>query len=217
MSENTSYQQCGCKIGRAINSYDLGDLNAILIEQYQREGASLRDLANIINRRILRAEIEQNDDPLDTDRELYGALDKKEAISAIYDVLTDDETPAGQRARVRTQLEQAGIDLESIRGDWVTHPTVRSHLRECCDVETSSKKQVNAEGGTQTIEWAQERCRAIVNRTLERLQETDEFNITSPEISISIRITCTECQQSYRPSELITTEGCDCRQKDTDR
>ncbi|MFB6301065.1 MAG: rod-determining factor RdfA [Halobacteriales archaeon] len=216
MSGDTTYQQCGCKIGQAIDSYGLDKLNTTLIDRYQHQDASLRDLADVVNERILRAALKRHDDNLDIGRELFGALDRDEAIAAIYNALVDDETSADQRARVRTRLEQAGIDLKSVKADWVTHPTVRSHLRECCEVETTSKKEIDATSANQTIEWAQSRCQAIVERTLERLQRTDAFTIASPEVSISIRITCTECQESYRPSELITADACGCSRSDSE-
>lgn len=217
MSHSIDYSRCGCKIGRDIDTYSLSNLNQDLLYQYHDEDASLRDLASYVNRRILNAALtEAEEDVFDSDQELFGALDRDDAIAAIYEALATDDVPAERQARVRTQLEQSGIDLDAIMDDWVTHPTVRSHLRECLDVDTSPSSDIDLADATNTIQWARSRCEGVVKKVLQRLEANTPLGIASPEVSVSVRITCTECHESYQPSELTTMDRCACTRVDSD-
>ena len=209
MSDSSS--QCGCKVGRAVETYGLDDLDAELRRRRREREASLRELAAYTNRRILAAALDVVPaDVFDGDSELFGALGRSEAVEAIYGALADDDVPPGRRARVRTRLEQTGIDVDEVTGDWVTHPTVRTHLRECLDIDTSSRRTVDLDDATNTIEWARSRCVAVVERTLDRLQSAGGIAVTEADVSVSIRITCTECRASYSPAELVSRGRCAC-------
>lgn len=211
MTPETPETGCGCKVGRVGEEYGLDDLDAEL-ERRRAAGESLRDLAAYTNRRILGAALEAAPEPVfEGGGELFGALDRAEAVAAVYEALADDETGADRRARVRTRLEQAGIDVDAVTRHWVTHPTVRSHLRECLDIDTSPARRIDAEGALDTIEWARSRCVAIVQRTLERLQAAGALAITDADVSVSVRVACTACNESYSPSELLSRGRCDCR------
>jgi len=203
--------QCDCKIGRIIDEYDLETLDADLERRRREEEASLRDLAARTNRCILEAAIERESQSVfEAEDELFGAIDRDEAVAAIYAALADDETRPDRRARVRTRLEQVGIDVDGIKRDWVTHPTVRSHLRECLDIDTSRDCRLDSDDALDTIEWARSRCIAIVGRTLERLQGGNSLSITDADVSVSIRVTCRNCNESYSPARLLSRGGCAC-------
>lgn len=203
---------CRCKIGRTIATYRLDDLEEDLVRR-RHDGTSLRDLALYVNYRILETAIESASGSVLDDGGLFGALDRQEAIATIYEALQGDGVAPDRRARVRTRLEQDGVDLDRLEDAWVTHTTVRRHLRECEDVDTSSEPTVDSESATTTIEWARSRCTAIVDRTLERLASADDLGIASPEVSVSIRVTCTACGATFEPGQLISRGHCDCRSR----
>lgn len=202
---------CECKIGRDIGKYHLEELNETLVQYRQEHEVSLRDLATYINHRILEAAIEDTaDNVLDEEGGLFGALEREDAVAAIYGALHDDDVTPDRRARVRTRLKQAGVDLDSVEADFVSHTTVQRHFNKCLDIDTSSGQTINSKNAKDTIEWIRTRCTAITERTFERLQSAEQLQVRDLDISVSIRATCIECGATFTPVELISRGHCDC-------
>jgi hypothetical protein len=194
-----------------MEKYSLEDLNSEIIDYRSTEDASLREVAAYINKSLLEQAVAETDDvELDTNTELFGAISKDEALDTIYTALHSDEVPPDQRARVRKQLEQAGIDVDDVTSDWVSHTTVSAHLNSCLDINTSQSEAVTAESAEKTIEWAKTKCKNIISRTVQRLQSADIVTICSPDISLSVHVTCTDCNTTFTPSELLSRGECNC-------
>lgn len=211
MADHSVNSECGCKVGRATDAYDLPGLNEAVRARYRDDGASLRDLASFINRQILEAALEDAPDgAFDSTRELFGALERDEAVASIHRALTTDGVSPDRQARVRTRLVQHGIDPDAITDDWVSHTTVRSHLRDCLEIDTGSTSELDLDDAMNTLEWARARCAGVVERVLQRLQASNTVQIASPDVTVSIRVTCTACHTSCRPSELADGTSCDC-------
>lgn len=203
---------CSCKIGRNIAQYKLSDLDLELTHRYREIGASLRDLADYVNQRVLAAALTAAD--VDVTDALYGAVSDEDALTALYEALDSDDTPAERTARVRTRLTQLGVDVEAVEADWVTHPTVRTHLRECLEIETKRTATITPDEARDTIEWARTQCANIVDQTFTRLQHADMLSTGPLDATVTIQITCTRCGTTYRPSQLLTHRTCDCTSPD---
>lgn len=206
MSESTD--PCSCKVGRSVDTYGLEGLDADLARRRHESDASLRDLADYTNRRILAAALDAA--AVDLSDTLYGAVDDDDAVGVLYDTLADDDTPAERVARVRTRLTQQGVDIEAVQSDWVTHTTMRTHLNDCLAVDTSREAGITLDDGRNTIEWARNRCANVVEQTLERLRNAGLLTTGSLELSVAIQVTCTDCGASYRPGQLLAERACDC-------
>lgn len=215
MTSDDVTHRCGCKVGRSASRYGLVDLDETLRTRRVERGDSLRDLAAQVNRRILGAAIERADgiDVEEADP-LYGALDDREAISTIFEALVDEDAPASRGARVRTRLEQAGVDVPTVEGDFVTHPTVRNHLRRCLDIETSSSSAIDADEATDTVEWARRRCASVVEQTFRRLRSAGVVSTGDLNASVTIRLSCPGCGETYSPAGLLERGRCECRSND---
>lgn len=206
MSESTD--TCSCKVGRSIEHYGLGELDAELVRRRRESDASLRDLADYTNRRILEAALDAA--AVDLSDALYGAVDDDGAVGVLYDVLAADDTPTERVARVRTRLTQQGVDVDRVQSDWVTHTTMRTHLNECLEVDTSREAAITVEDGRDTIEWARNRCANVIEGTLERLRNAGLLTTGPLELSVTIQVTCTDCGSSFRPDQLLAECACDC-------
>lgn len=195
-----------CKIGRGIQRYERTDLNDRLVEAYTIEDASLRDLERTVNESFVRAILDDIDDR--TFRRLNDAVTT--TPGELFDVLTGDDKST--QARAKTILEQAGIDVEELRGDFVSYRTVKKHLNQCLDVDTSRKapEPVTQTDAQDTIEWAETRCERVVNRTIERLQATHD-NIPKADVTVytSTRVVCSGCDESL-PVTTYINNGCAC-------
>lgn len=192
---------CGCKVGRAIDAYGLRGLDAELRDRRERDDLSLRALADVTNTRILGAAMENAD------------VDVVGDPSSVYEALTGDDVAPERRADVRDQLNYAGIDVTGVTDDFVSHQTVRAHLADCLDIDTSRQGVTDITEGREVIEWARGRDEHIVDQTLEQLRRNGELDVGSLAVTHSVRITCTVCGSSYPVEELLDRGRCACREK----
>ena len=185
------------KIERNIDKYGLEGLNAELRQQRQ-DGASLRDLAATINQRILKAAL------MTANVSLVGDLEN------VYETLQDDEGSVGQRAELSARLVRRGVPMEEVENDFVSHQTVSDYLTDCLAIDTSHQQQLTIEEAMKTIEWAETRGEAVIDRTLTRLYEAGELATAPEEVSCSLYVTCAQCNERSRLYELLEQGGCDC-------
>jgi hypothetical protein len=186
-----------CKVGRLAATYDLADVDGALARRHD-DGESLRDLAEYLNRRTFDAAL--------STAGAAGAGDRE----ALFVALTDDDVGSGRRAAVRTTLRNAGLDVEGVLDDFVSHQTVRTHLQECLDRDTGRSLSVDREGARSTIEWATTRADAVVMEKLEQLRAVGKLRTGPLSTTLSVRVTCEDCETTYRVRDLIARGRCDC-------
>ena len=186
-----------CKIGRDCAKYDLSGLDEDLCRR-RADGASLRDLQGFINERVLERAL------ADADADVVGDPEN------IYRLLRDEEVSSGRQAELRSRLERAGIDIETVEKDFVSHQTVRDHLKECLDVDTSRRSCIDVERATRNINWAESRSKAVIEKTLDQLRSADQLATEDLEVTQTVRVTCTGCGETYRVAELLDRGGCEC-------
>jgi hypothetical protein len=194
---------CSCKIGRVVRRYELGAFDRTLTDR-REDGASLRDLETVVNEAILRAALR------DADADVIGD------VSSVYERLTGDEASAGERAELRGRLTRAGVDSDGLEADFVSYQTVRTHFRECLDYDTDRQSALSVEDARGTVEWARSRSEGIVERTLDRLADTDGFRAGDLTVSHVVRVTCEDCGATYPVDEFVDHRGCDCAADDAE-
>lgn len=187
---------CGCKVGRSAAAYGRPELVAELRRRHA-DGASLRDLERFVNLALLRGALRRAD---------VGPLGSVESVLA---ALVDD-AGAGRRAEVRERLAQAGVDVAALEDAFVSYGTVRTHLRDCADVETGRRRPLDVEGARGTIEWARSRNVGVVERTLGRLRDAGELETGELELAQVTRVTCADCGASYPVHDLLERGRCAC-------
>lgn len=198
MGTRSSDAAC-CKIGRGIEKYECDGLNDKLAHEYREGDASLRDLEQVINDWFTATALENAGSPTDRD---------PAEITAILD---GDGESRREKARLETELEQAGIDVEQLQQDYVSFRTVKTHLNDHLGVDTSRSETITLDSAGSIIEWAETRCTSVIKRTIERLSNADEATIGDDfTVNISPRITCHDCNSTYTMREFIQSEGCRC-------
>ena len=188
---------CSCKLGRNLAAYGLDDLHR-KVRKRRDDGDSLRDLERFVNRSLLDGAIRE------AGADVIGDVD------GIYDVLTGDDVSAGKRTEVRERLEHAGVDVAAVEDAFVSYQTVRTHLRDCLDVETGRESHLSVDDARGTIEWARSRSEGIVERTVQRLAAADRVTAGDVDVSHVIRIDCPDCGATYPIDEFVDRGGCDC-------
>lgn len=190
-----------CKVGKNISKYDLFEFNREL-RQRKASGGSLRDLATFTNTRLLECALAA------ADAEIVGDSE------SIYQTLTDDDIRPSKRTELQSQLEQQGVNIDKIMDDFVSHQTVRDHLKECLDVDTSRQLTVEFDKERGTIEWARARSEKVIRRVLDRLRQAEKLQTGSLDVTHSVRVTCEDCGRSYRLRELLAARQCACHEEE---
>lgn len=196
MSESSGTR---CKIDRVSEKWHLDGMDDQLRDRWAT-GASLRDLETFYNVTVLRSAMQSAD--MDT-------LDGE--ASNLYRLLTDDEVSAGKQVDAESRLKKNGLDPSTVSSDFVSYQTVRTHLNECLSVETTRDTQLPISDARNTVLKLLSRTESVTGRTIERLAKQNSLTITSPSVTVSVRVACSECNDEYTFSQLLARGGCSCR------
>lgn len=188
------------KVGRLIDRYELDRWNDRLVHRWTEERTSLRDLADQFNRGVLLAVLsEAGLTPSDSD------------VQNTYELLTDDDVSRGDRVRTETRLRQAGIDVDELRGNFVSHQAIHTHLTKHLEVslpEPDTGDRVAKTAGV--VQRLKSRLQAVAESNLQSLVDTDRLSLGSFSVIVDVRVYCTDCGTQYELTELLDSGGCQC-------
>ena len=190
------------KVGRVISEYDLRDLHDRLPALWTGaadETLSLRELAERINVALLRRAMERaGEEPL-----------RGEAENA-YRLLTGDDVTAGVRTQQRNRLGRAGVDVNRVESDFVTHQAVHTYLTTALGVTKDGDGKAPAAKHEQRIQRLRSRTAAVTENSLRGLQEAGALSIGSPGVVVDVSVYCRDCGTQYEFSDLLGRGGCRC-------
>jgi len=125
-----------------------GDLDAYLVARWTGEGetdpAGVRTLSEWFNKQVLKAIYRD-----------HGRSDSTVRLDSDYQVLHDGDVPDHERAELRSELAEDGIDGQDTIKQFIGKSTLSRHLKECLD---ASKETPAAE-----TEWEIDRVRIATN------------------------------------------------------
>lgn len=186
-----------CKVGRAAREYRLETLDQEMVRRYDAD-ASLRDLESTVNARILEGAIRA------AGADLFSSAD------SLYEQLTGETATAGEVADLRTKLEQEGVAIDDVEASFVSYQTIRHHLNECLEVDTSREASTTPSDALDTIDWARTRSEAVIERTIEQLGKSGQLDVNGVDVSQSVVVTCASCGRTHNVGELLDSGGCQC-------
>lgn len=191
------------KVSRVIEAYGLDGFGDRLERSWQGEGEprrSLRELADHLNREVLAAAMRDAGlRPLDGE------------VENMYRLLTDDDVSGGQRAEAEAKLERADLDLEELRGDFVSHQAVHTYLTKLRDAEPPSTDEGDrSSSALDTVERTKGRLASVVDGTLTSLRNRDELALGSFDVIVTAQVYCEDCETQYEAAELLERGACDC-------
>lgn len=200
---NSSATGRGSKVGRLIGEYGLDGEGERLESYWTTDGEdrrSLRELADYFNRRLLRATMEAAGmNPLDGE------------VENTYRLLTDDDVSRGMQTQARQTLEREGVDVESLRSDFVSHQAIHTYLTKYRDASREEQADVDrVEKGLKTIQRLRSRTSAVSENIVENLSGTDRIDLGDFEVLVDVRVFCRDCGTQYDVQELLNRGGCDC-------
>lgn len=193
------------KVERVIETYELDGLGHELERRWQGvegERQSLRKLADYFNQRVLNSVL----------ADAEGQFIEGE-IENLYQLLTSDDVSASARTQAETKLSRLGIDVESLRRDFVSHQAVHTYLTnvreanlpedEPSDVEVIQSRQ-------ETILRLRNRLVAVTERSLNSLRDAGFLSLGSFDAMVSVTVYCNDCGTSYDLADLLRRRACDC-------
>lgn len=196
---DSAIEGCSCKLGRVGARFDAPDAVAHLARRHDETDASLRELRDGFNRRIVERVLDAH------------GVDVLADARAIYDVLYGDDASEARRGELEDRLERDGVPVADLRDAFVSHVTVRTHLRECLDRETGRDLPASVTEARSLIEWARTRDESIISNALSRLVEAGEIAVDDMDVNHSVSVSCGTCGSRYRVDELLDRGGCECR------
>jgi hypothetical protein len=191
------------KVGTVLAEYDLADLHGRLPALWvgeQGEEVSLRDLAERINVAVVRQALDRaGEDPLEGEAE------------NVYELLTGEDVSTGVRVQQRNRLERAGIDVEALESDFVTHQAVYTYLTKALDVSKETGDDTDPiEKHEARIQRLRSRLDAVMGQSLQDLENADELSAGALDTTVTLQIYCQDCESQYELSEFLSGGGCDC-------
>lgn len=190
------------KVGRVIAEYDLEGLGAELERRWSAEGderASLRELATYFNQRVLEAALDAHDQQPIT-----------ETVESTYRLLTDDDASPASQTRVTRELERAGIDIDALRDDFVSHQAIHTYLTDYRDASPPSSDSSPVETAESALNRLQSRMDAVASSQIERLAKSGDVAESDVEVFVNVEVFCNECGRSTSVVDYIQSGGCEC-------
>lgn len=192
------------KVSRLIETYDLGDIGREIEHRWTREQDrwSLRQLADWFNKQLLKQATAD-----------VGMRSIDNEIDTTYELLTDDDVSEGSRVQVRRQLEQAGIDIETLIDEFVTYQAIRTYVK---DVRNAEYEQP-----TTTPNVVLERIQRLAGRTvnvgesqIEQLRSNGAVDVDEFRLLVDIQLYCEECNTQFEIAEFLHRGACNCSDPD---
>jgi len=202
-TEETSARQQS-KVARLVREYGLNGTGDELVARWTGQGEqqrSLRELADYLNQELLRATMEgAGMSPLDGEVENY------------YRLLTDESTSAGNEVEAETALQHAGVAVDELRRNFVSHQAVHTYLTKHRDVEWESRRtgQERVENTVDTVRRLQNRLTAVSKQNLQALCDKDLISLGDFSVLVDVRVLCENCGKQRDVVDMLADGGCDC-------
>ena len=190
------------KVARLIDEYGLETLGPEMERRWTADGderLSLRALADYFNQQLLADRTaEAGMQPLDGE------------VENTYRLLTDDDVGSADRTRTRRRLERNGIDVESLRDDFVTYQAIRSYLKNDRGAEHTTDDRPRTVVEAENIQRLRGRATTVTEERLEQLRSGGHVRLGDFRVFAEIRVFCEDCGTRYEIEELLERGGCEC-------
>jgi len=190
---------CSCKVGRVTEEYDLSEMNARLVDDWQA-GTSVRRLAEELNEGVVQSALTAAN---------VGQVEWSR--TPVYEALHTDELSDAQEVQIRRELDRAGVDVDELSSALVSHQTVYRHLKQCLDASKGDDPTPDErrETARDTVYALRQRTETVTESTLETLRSAGATDLGDADVLVDLQVVCNDCGRSMDFEEAITG-GCDC-------
>ncbi|WP_222912847.1 rod-determining factor RdfA [Natrinema sp. SYSU A 869] len=183
----------GCKVCRVLDEYGMERYEERLLEQWQADPSQrkgYRQLAEWFNTLMLRREMDR-----------AGLSTLGDEAESKYERLQSDEAVA---AEVATELENAGIPIETLRDDFVSYGVIRTHLKECLesDIDLSS-----GDWEQNAIEISRDHASTKIEEAVRSLRNKGRLTAGGDvSVSVTVELECENCHARVPSDRAIRRE-----------
>ena len=190
---------CSCKVGRVTEEYDLSEMNARLVDDWQA-GTSVRRLAEELNEGVVQSALTAAN---------VGQVEWSR--TPVYEALHTDELSDAEEVQIRRELDRAGVDVDELSSALVSHQTVYRHLKQCLDASKGDDPTPDErrETARDTVYALRQRTETVTESTLETLRSAGATDLGDADVLVDLQVVCNDCGRSMDFEEAITG-GCDC-------
>lgn len=189
----------GCKVDRIAKKYGLQRLDERLLRRRKEDEMGLRSLESWINPWVLQRAMQRAGmTTVDGEAENYHRL------------LCDENVIETARTDARRELASAGVEVDTVEEDFVSYQTIKKHLNECLDTDTSRSYEPDLESDIDTFEQIFSRVDNVVSKTINRLRRYGELSLGEPEVLISVKVRCGDCGRTHDVISLMRERECPC-------
>lgn len=189
------------KVARIIEKYDLDGLGAELERKWTASGderASLRQLAETFNRRVLAGALRKaGGRPLDGE------------VANLYRLLEAPDIGAADRTRARRRLQREGVDVDGLTDEFVSYQAVRTYLTNHRGVTYEPEAESTA-AADETIARLQTRLEAVTEDKLESARKRGAITLGEHDVTVAVHVACRDCGRQLDVGTLLADGGCDC-------
>lgn len=187
------------KVERVVESYGLDGWGERLELAWTSGDASLRELADRLNRELLRSAMAD-----------AGINPAPGMVAGNYRALTSAEATAGERTSAEASLREMGLDPDTVRDDFVTHQAVHTYLRKYRDADAPTDDREPVSATRERLNRLESRHRAVVDDAIERLGRSGELSVGDVRAIVSASVVCETCGGQFDVGTLLEQGGCDC-------
>lgn len=205
MDENGSKEvvgNSGSKVHRVIDKYGLEGVGEELENRWLGNGynrTSLRVLATFFNKQVLKAALTAQDHQ-----------PTQESIETTFNILVNNESNTASKTRIKRELQKAGIDVDTLQSDFVSHQAIHTFLTKHRNATLPNEDGNKLESAERTINKLKSRMVAVSESNLQRLFRNEELTETDVEVFVDVTVFCNECGTSRTINEYLQAGGCDC-------
>jgi hypothetical protein len=208
MAENVSGPNRRYKVGRVLAEYDLLELHEELPDLWlgaDGDAMSLRELADHINVAVLQRAMEA-----------AGAEPLQGEAENAYRLLTDDDVSVGVSTQQRNRLDRAGVDVETLEEDFVTHQAVHTYLTNVLDVSKDRGDDTDpVEKHEGRVQRLRSRTEAVTENSLSELTTAGALTLGEHNVAVDLQVYCRDCGSQFDVADLFRRGGCDCDSRGT--
>lgn len=194
------------KVGKLLSAYGLSGTGEDLERRWLGQGyerQSLRSLADHFNQLLLRTELERaGENPVEGE------------VENLYRLLTEEDVSQANRTEVETQLARAGLDIETLRKDFVSHQAVHTYLTEVRGVELAPGEESSSatiEKRGEVIQRLRGRLVSVTKRSIADLRSSGAVSVGDFDIVVNSTIHCSDCGATQDIGEFLREGSCQCR------
>ncbi len=192
------------KVARMIEKYSLGEIDDRLEAAWTGEygsRTSLRDLADRFNRAILAAAFQA-----------AGQTATTHDITSTYHILTSETAGRADQKRKYRDLQQVGLDVDTLLDDFVSHQAMHTFLTKYRNANLPPENQETIDRKIQALERLEGRTEAVTKSKITDLTKTGDVSQHEYEVFVNIQTVCRDCGSNYSTIELLRDGGCTCAQ-----